>query len=100
MVVAYRVNPISAYVFRRISLTRYVNLINVLLDREAIPELLQELCTPPTIADALATLMDSPDARRQQLESAATALAAMRGPDDGLTPSARAARVVLSGLAD
>jgi lipid-A-disaccharide synthase len=100
MVVAYRVNPISAYVFRRISLTRYVNLINILLDREAIPELLQELCTPPTIADALATLMDSPDARRQQLESAATALAAMRGPDEGLTPSARAARVVLSGLAD
>ena len=42
--IAYRVNPITAAVARRILKIKYVNLVNLLQDKEVIPELLQENC--------------------------------------------------------
>lgn len=97
MIVAYRVNPISAWALRRISLTRYVNLINILLQREAIPELLQEHCTPAMIASASAHLLSHPADQQRQKEAAREALQTLV-PEDGEAPSDKAARVILKLL--
>jgi lipid-A-disaccharide synthase len=93
-VVAYRVNPLSALAFRMLRKTRYVNLVNVLLDREAVPELLQENCTPARIADAVIPLLEagpSPENQKLAFREAITKLAPA-----GETPSRLAARTVLS----
>ncbi|MBV6632594.1 MAG: lipid-A-disaccharide synthase [Alphaproteobacteria bacterium] len=52
-VIAYRANPISAAIFRRLALTQYVSLPNIILQRPLIPECLQEDCTPNRLADEL-----------------------------------------------
>ena len=49
-VIGYRLNALTALLARRLLKTRFVNLINIILDREAVPELLQENCTPDNLA--------------------------------------------------
>lgn len=92
MIISYRVNPISAWMLRRLATTKYVNLINILLQKEAVPELLQELCTPAAIAAAAFQLLDSSSRRQQQKEYCRSALSQLL-PASG-TPSEMAASVI------
>ena len=97
MVIAYKVNPISAWMLRRIIQTRYVNLLNIIAEKEIFPELLQELCTPLSIADSLYRIMtDETLATTQKIESS-RALSQLAAPASG-SSSARAAEVVMSYL--
>lgn len=93
MIVAYRTNPISAFLARRLLRVAHVALPNLILGRGAIPELLQEACTPGTLADAAARLMIDATAAQAQRDDLA-ALRAQLGAD-GPPPSERAARAVL-----
>jgi lipid-A-disaccharide synthase len=93
MIVAYRTNPISAFLARRLLRVPHVALPNLILGRGAIPELLQEACTPGTLADAAARLMIDATAAQAQRDDLA-ALRAQLGAD-GQPPSERAARAVL-----
>lgn len=69
MVVAYRVDPLSAMIARRLVLVRYVSLVNLILDKNVVPELLQENCTMENLSHALNQLKTG-DATRQQEEFA------------------------------
>jgi lipid-A-disaccharide synthase len=93
MIVAYRTNPISAFLARRLLRVAHVALPNLILGRGAIPELLQEACTPGTLADAAVRLMIDATAAQAQRDDLA-ALRAQLGAD-GPPPSERAARAVL-----
>ena len=73
-VIGYRLNALTALLARRLLKTRFVNLINIILDREAVPELLQENCTPDNLARETARLLDNEDARRAQQDAAFEAL--------------------------
>ena len=97
MVVTYRVNPLTAYFVRRLATTRFANLVNLLLNRAAVPELLQEDCNPERLTDAVATLLDDGTARARQREAFAEALRLLQ--PGGMPPSQRAADCVLSVLA-
>ena len=94
MLVTYRVNALSARILRRMILTRYVNLINILANKDVIPELLQEMCTPTMIANAGAHLLAYPAAVARQKTEAAAQLAKLL-PPAGQLPSELAAQVVL-----
>ena len=94
MVVTYRVNPISAWIFRRLSTTKFANLVNILLQKELIPELLQELCTPLALASASASLFSDEARKTAQKEAAKEALATLVPKGD--MPSAIAAKTILS----
>lgn len=63
MVVAYKVAPLTYAIvswFKLMRTTRY-SLPNVLAGRDLVPEILQDACTPQTLADALLALYaDSP----------------------------------------
>ena len=95
-VIAYRVNALTAQIVRRLVRIEHVSLVNILLKRAAVPELLQGDCTPDRLAAALVPLIEDPKARADQIAAAAEA-AAMLGAD-GLPPSERAARVVLDEI--
>lgn len=96
MIISYRVNPISAWMLRRQATTKYVNLVNILLGKEAVPELLQELCAPAVIAAAAFQLLDSPAHQKLQKESFQSALSQLLPA--GSTPSDMAAAVIMKLL--
>jgi lipid-A-disaccharide synthase len=96
--IAYRLSPVTVAVVRMLHGVRqqFANLINILLEREAVPELLQERCRGDLIAAEALGLLDDRTARMRQLEDAQTALAMLRPPRG--SPSRAAADVVMSYL--
>lgn len=66
MVVAYKVDPLSAFWARRVKTTPYASIINVAADRFVIPEYIQENCEGPPIAAALLSLFEDPSAFVEQ----------------------------------
>lgn len=94
MVVAYKVSPLTAFIIRRMPIAvHYASLVNLLTDREVIPELLQNDCTPEALVDKIGTLLDSAEARSKQHKGFDDALNALGDADP--PPSMRAAKVVL-----
>ncbi|MDX2073926.1 MAG: lipid-A-disaccharide synthase [Alphaproteobacteria bacterium] len=96
MVIAYRVSILSALIFKRLRLIKLVTLVNILLEREAIPELLQDDCNPLLIATAAAQLLQNP-AMAEAQKAAIDQAFAMLAPKQSL-PSDIAARAVLGQL--
>lgn len=93
-VIAYRLHPLTWAVASRMVRVDYVNIVNLLLDRPAVPELLQDACTGAALAEAVAELLENEQSRTAQLAAAEQAMA-MLSPPDG-TPIARAAEAVLA----
>jgi lipid-A-disaccharide synthase len=94
MVVGYRLGRVTYALVRRFLLVRHIVLINLILDRRAVPEFLQGDCEPKTLASAVRPLLfDTPERARQlrDLEEAVREFAA-----EGEAPSLRAARTLLS----
>ncbi len=89
-VVFYKVNPISAWLIRRMLRTKWVTLINLLHDKEYIPEFLQEDAQPEHLANAILELLQNRTAKEKQ-EAAAQQALTMLGMGDALTPSQKAA---------
>jgi lipid-A-disaccharide synthase len=95
-VVAYRANPISVAIARRMIKVKYASLVNLLLDRAATPELLQENCRPELMTKAIDRLLSDPTARAEQRSAYAEVLAKLAVPS---APSDQAAAVALSMIA-
>jgi len=92
-VIGYRVNALTAFVGKMLIKTPYVNLINICLGREAVPEFIQENCTPDNLAREVARLLDDEGARVTQCAQASEALTQLGL--GGASPGERAADVVL-----
>ena len=66
MVVAYRVGGLTYALAQVLFRFKFFALVNLLLDREAVPELLQGKATPAALADAIVPLLtDKPAAAKQ-----------------------------------
>ncbi|HUN51203.1 MAG TPA: lipid-A-disaccharide synthase [Candidatus Sulfotelmatobacter sp.] len=96
-VVAYRVHPVTAFLARRLVRVRYANLVNILLDRPVVPELLQQDCVPSKLAEAVERVMIDEAARAAQHDAALSAMRLL-GRDDQ-APSLRAADAILRAIA-
>ncbi|BAI72251.1 lipid-A-disaccharide synthase [Azospirillum sp. B510] len=93
-VIAYRLNPVTVALYRRLIRVKYVNLVNLMLDRMLVPELLQQECRPGRLAEEVGRLLDDPAARRKQIDGVVE-VACWLGQGD-VPPSERAARTVLA----
>ncbi len=91
-VVAYRVATLTYLLARPLMRVRFANLVNLILDREVIPELLQNDCRADRLAAAVAPLFG--DAGKRQVAETEPALAQLG--KDGPPPSRRAAEAVLN----
>ena len=92
-VIAYRISPVTAFLYRRLIKIRFANLVNIMHDRLVVPEFLQENCTPGQLAAACERLLTDPAARAAQIADL-TQTAQWLG-EGGTPPSVRAAQVVL-----
>lgn len=95
MVIAYKMNLLSAVWLRLLLRVKHVTLINIVLDRDIVPEYLQNRCRPGPIARAVAALLAGDPARERQLEGIREAMA-LFDADNEAPPSARAAATVLA----
>jgi lipid-A-disaccharide synthase len=96
-VITYRINPIThAYVSRAVKVD-YANLINVVLGREAVPELLQYDGTPEKLAAAVTYLLDDDAAAAEQIAAGQEALKVLGY--GSVSPALRAADEVLAAIA-
>lgn len=95
MITTYRAHPISYYIIKRLAKVRYVNLINLILDKPLIPEYIQQDCTAEKLTAALEALLSDPAARAAQVAATRPALLAL-GLEQPQTPSSLAAEVVLN----
>jgi lipid-A-disaccharide synthase len=93
-VIAYKMNAITDWLARRIVRTRFVNLVNIILGRQVVPELLLEECTPDRLSSALAHLLTDAAAREAQIAGYRESLE--RLGQGGVAPSLQAADVVLA----
>ncbi len=57
MAVAYRMHPVSFALARRLVTVQWVSLVNLVAEREVVPELLQERLTVPALVDAIGPLL-------------------------------------------
>lgn len=98
MVVAYKGNPLSAAIVRKLILTKYVSLTNILLEKEVVPELLQGACKSEDLSHALHKLLkDKSEYHATQKEELAT-LRTLIEAESGDTPSNVAAQAILETL--
>ena len=95
MVVAYRLNPVTAAIVRATVRVKYASIVNLLLDRFLAPEFIQSECTVENLTAATAAVLggDGVAAQREGF----TALRTMLAPP-GKSPSDAAAAEVLALL--
>ena len=94
MVIAYKVGWLTYALVRRMIKVRHMSLINLVLDRRAVPEFRQDEGTPEALAQELKPLLTDENARAQQKRDLAEAARAFGLGQE--SPSLRAARAVLS----
>ena len=93
-VVAYQVNVLSALAFRYLARTTRVNLVNILLGRDSIPERLQSQCSASVLSEDISILLKDESARVAQ-HSDFIEVRKQLSPS-GKLPSHAAAEVIIS----
>ncbi len=93
MITVYKAHPISAWLIRRMMKTPFVNLVNIVLGRHVIPELLQERCSPDILARTLLAYVDDEGLAQAQREAMVEALQKLK-VSQGTLASDRAAEIV------
>ena len=63
MVVVYRVSPLTATLAKPLVRTPYFSMVNLIADKQIVPELVQDDFTPNKVAEAILTLLQDPNAR-------------------------------------
>ena len=97
MVVGYRLNPLTERILDRILRVRQVNLVNLLLERPLVSELLGPNCTPERLAAAIAELTRDERVRAAHRQGYDEVRRCLEAGD--LSPSLRAADQVLEIVA-
>lgn len=93
--IAYKLNPITTFVVKFLVKTKFANLINIILQKEVVPEMLLKLCHPENLAKTLLNIVNDHDVAQKQKDSFEECLQVLgRGAE--ISPSEKAADVVFS----
>ena len=95
LLIAYKINVLTHFIVKRMVKIKFANLINLILNKEVIPELLQDDCESKKIAQNLETLILNEDLVLNQIQQSQKALKVM-GLGDDKNPSKRAAENILN----
>lgn len=98
MIVAYRLHPLTEELLDRVLKVRQVNLINLILGRELVPEYLRANCVAEKLADGLAELVRDERVRSAHIKGYDEAVRRLRA--DGTSPSRNAADRILAIIAE
>jgi lipid-A-disaccharide synthase len=94
MIVTYKANYLTFLIIKMMSKIKFANLINIILNREAIPEFIQTTCKDKILANAIDNLISNPKLAQNQIEESALALKIL-GLNSPVSPSCKAASEIL-----
>jgi lipid-A-disaccharide synthase len=92
----YKFNPITAFIGRRLVKTKFANLVNILLDKEVVPELIQEKCNSDLIYREIKMLLDNKEISELQLKNFDIAIKQLTNNSE--RPSDKAANIILETI--
>ena len=87
--IAYRVSKLTGILAKHLLKIKYVNLINILADKEIVPELLQDKCTVQNLEETISSLIKNP---KQPVHESLKKL----GQGQDLLPSEKMGEILLS----
>jgi lipid-A-disaccharide synthase len=93
-IVFYKANPITYWIGRRVVKVRFLSMVNLLVDREVVPEYIQSDLDPVVLARHAAELLDDPERRDAIRGEMRHAVEKLGGPG----ASERAARSILDEI--
>lgn len=96
-VIAYKMKRATFAIAKRLVKVRFASLVNIVEDREIVPEFIQGDCTAEKLAEAVNGLLMDKSRRLYQKDGFQAALKSLGG--DGETGGTRAAEVILSMMA-
>lgn len=74
MIIAYKINVITHFIVKRMVKIKFANLINLILNRELIPEMLQDNCEAKKIFIILEKLISDDNLMQKQIRESNSAL--------------------------
>ena len=92
-IIAYKVAPLTAFLAKKFLHIQFVNLSNILLGREIIPELLQERCIKGNIRSYILDLLRHEDLYQRQMDGFAKVRKILGQGEQ--TPSQNASDIIL-----
>jgi len=95
-IAAYRMNPITIAIIRRLAKAKAISLTNLILEKDIIPEFIQERCRTDVLFPALKEVLFDEQARERQISASADVAAALGA--GGRPPAERAAEVIKNVL--
>lgn len=94
MILAYKLNSLSYFLIKMMVKIKFANLINLILNKEIIPEMLQSKCRGELISQRFESLIVNKDLVLNQLNESKKALEIL-GLNNGEIPSKKAALEIL-----
>ncbi len=95
MLVAYKINFLTHFLLKKMVKIKFANLINLISNKEVIPEMLQKNCTAEKISSLLEKLISDQSFSQKQIGESLLALKLM-GLGSVENPSRKAAKEILS----
>ena len=77
-IIIYKLNFINFMIFKLLVNVKFANIINIINNREVIPELLQNECNAKEIYNSVVYMLKNPDIRKKQLEDCNQTLKGIR----------------------
>ena len=77
-IIIYKLNFINFMIFKLLVNVKFANIINIINNREVIPELLQNECNAKEIYNSVVYMLNNPDIRKKQLEDCNQTLKGIR----------------------
>lgn len=96
-IIAYRVAPLTAWFAKHLLHIQFVNLSNILLGREIVPELLQERCDAANIENHILSLMDKKGHLYEKQQAGFKKVCTLLGMGER-TPSENACEIILNQI--
>jgi lipid-A-disaccharide synthase len=91
MVIVYKVSPLSYWLGKRLIKVKHIGMVNLIVQKELLPELIQDNASPQTIAETVTAMIDDPS-RLRRIEKELTGIKEHLG---GAGASDRVARIAL-----
>ncbi len=77
-IIIYKLNFINFMIFKLLVNVKFANIINIINNREVIPELLQNDCNAKEIYNSVVYMLENPEIRKKQLEDCNQTLRGIR----------------------
>jgi lipid-A-disaccharide synthase len=91
-IIIYKINIINFWIMKFLVKVKFVNIINIINNKEIIPELLQSECNAKEIYNSVVYFLNNPDLAKSQLEDIKKTLQNIKSE----TPSSEKVSTILS----